>query len=125
MQGLGAAPAPGPHPAAPDLAALAANLTRIWEAVQQRPAAPAPAAAGLLVGAAAAAAACMTLALLFRWLSSASHGRLSRRRKQREAVQQLSELSTDELRRLLGDVNLPQWVSVGCNRVPSSTLVDQ
>jgi hypothetical protein len=35
---------------------------------------------------------------------------LSRRHQQREALQELSKMDAAELRRMLGDINLPSWV---------------
>lgn len=36
--------------------------------------------------------------------------RFSRRHQQREAVQQLSQMDAQELRQVLGELNLPSWV---------------
>ncbi|KAL4444585.1 hypothetical protein ABPG77_002402 [Micractinium sp. CCAP 211/92] len=68
----------------------------------------APWSLGSFLGGALLACAVVMLAW-HRYKYSLSRG--SARRRQREAVRQLNQLDADELRRLLGGVNLPSWVT--------------
>lgn len=55
-----------------------------------------------------------------RYKYSLSRG--STRRRQREAVRQLGQLDAEELRRLLGGVNLPAWVRPGAGDWPAPAV---